>query len=104
MEGEGKTAFSCKECAQLKAAYSGTHDAATQLKLLYCMNIHAHRFKRARRHYQQTVAEALCYPERVLSIIMDGMDQNKCCCPRGCIVEDDPKTKENEDGGGSPLY
>lgn len=90
VEGEGKTAFTCKECAQLKAAYSGTHDAAKQLKLLYCMNVHAHRFKRARRHYQQTVAYALCYPERVLSCIMDGMDQNKCCCPRGCTRSELP--------------
>jgi len=90
VDGEGKTAFTCKECAQLKAAYSSTHDAKKQLKLLYCMNMHAHRFKRARRYFQQTIAEALCHPERVLSIIMDGMDQNKCCCPRGCTRSELP--------------
>ena len=91
VQGDGKTAFTCKECAELKAAYSKTMDAKKQLQLLYCMKKHAHDFRRARQHYRQTLADALCNLHKILSIIIDGMDQNKCCCPRNCGRSELPK-------------
>ena len=75
--------FKCKTCLQLDEAYNRAKKTVRKMKILHCMRVHTHRFKRARRHYEVTVARSLADPMTHLSVIVDGMDQQKCMTPRG---------------------
>jgi len=74
--------FKCTTCAGLRAEFDGCTDERVKLACLHYMKAHKVRFKRSRQNYAQTIAFSLSNPAEILSDIIDGMDQQKCCSPR----------------------
>ena len=74
--------FKCITCAGLRAEFDGCTDERVKLACLHYMKAHKVRFKRSRQNYAQTIAYSLSNPAQLLSNIIDGMDQQKCCSPR----------------------
>ena len=79
---KGSVLFKCVVCAGLRAEFDGCTDERVKLVCLHYMKAHKHRFKASRRNYAETIAYSLSNPALLLSCIIDGMDQQKCCSPR----------------------
>jgi hypothetical protein len=74
--------FKCIKCAKLRADFDGASDQRVKLLCLHYMKKHKHRFQRGRQHYANNISYCLAQPATAMSQIVDGMDQNKCRCPR----------------------
>ena len=58
------------------------HDAVRRAKLLQAFEEHKQAQYNDRRVYWHIRAQARLQPDQILSLIIDGMDQAKFCCPR----------------------
>jgi hypothetical protein len=79
---KGSVLFKCIVCAGLRAEFDGCTDERVKLVCLHYMKAHKQRFKASRHNYAETIAYSLYNPALLLSNIIDGMDQQKCCSPR----------------------
>ena len=89
---KGSVVFKCVVCAGLRAEFDGCTDERVKLVCLHYMKSHKQRFKASRQNYADTIAYSLHNPAILMSNIIDGMDQQKCCSPRiPCSRADLPK-------------
>ena len=78
------TAFKCKICSALRTMLTGAIREGDRLIIEANIKQHTHNFRRARDHYANTIQRCILNFKvfKELSVVIDGMDQNKCLFPR----------------------
>jgi hypothetical protein len=78
------TAFKCKICSALRTMLNGAIRQGDRLRIEGHIKTHTHNFRRAREHYANTIHRCILNFKvfKELSVVIDGMDQNKCLFPR----------------------
>jgi hypothetical protein len=78
------TAFKCKKCSELRTKLAGATHAGDRLIIESYIKLHTIHFRRARDYYATTIQRCIVdfHVFKELSIVIDGMDQNKCLFPR----------------------
>jgi hypothetical protein len=82
--GKDSTAFKCKVCSKLRTQISGATRQGDRLLIEGHIKAHTDHFRRARNNYAETILRCITNFKifREISVVIDGMDQNKCLFPR----------------------
>jgi hypothetical protein len=76
--------FKCTQCSALRTKLTGATKAGDKILIQAHIKRHTHEFRRARNTYATTIQRCVLNFKyfKELSIVIDGMDQNKCLFPR----------------------